>query len=276
MQIIKRLALLVVIGLICAGVVKAADVYQPDRGMDGFWVLEKTGVHGVEPDDPELAGFYKRFDGMAFEVFNGMVYFNTGCVSYHEPIDTTCGELFAKALWDTDAAAFKERFDKNFGVALNDPLTVWRLPFCETMQLDLLILPERLFLVDEGLFYGAYRKTGLREYLDVAGLDLPGCREYPIEMGLVIQDVEPGTTLARAYGQMLVKYPDVAKHLRLELPRQNEEYQSDVDAENVYVSYVYTGTNALAVELIYGGGVTTLEMIVDEEIALTRIMYSAD
>lgn len=262
---------LVADSLFCADTVEDTD----ERRMDGFWILEKTDVYDLEPDDPNLSGLYKRFDDIAFEIRRDMLYFNEGCASYGEPEKFSLEEYFYKI---KDKDALKARFKHKFDVDLPDSLTICTLPWCESLSVDLLFLPEKVFLIDEGLFYGAYKKVGLKEFFNATGLDIcPEGNEYTIEMGSVTQYVFYNMTIEQVYDDMLHRYINEAKHLRKKLPSGDVVYSSNVDDEDVIIRYHYDNViKDLVIEMLYGGGVTTLEIVEYGDICLAYATYSAD
>ena len=262
-----------------------------DHRMNGFWILEKTDVYGVEPDDPKLAELYKRFDGMAFEAeivtdffYNGIsveaeggiVYFNNGCGYYPEVQVLTESDFFARCLSE---ASFKPWFENTFNIELSDPLSIWNLIDCEPLGMSILVSPEKLVLMAEGKIYGAFKKVGLKEYLAVSGLDSPEGFTYSIMMGMVEQYWHENKTLAEAYAWLLEKYPTETKPLKKTLPATDISYKYS-EGENtgvVHISYEYKNANYLGVELFYGISFVYLDFsIIDDNWALVRISHYAD
>lgn len=273
---VKFLLLTAGLALFSAALAFADDTISPDRGWDGFWLLEKTVVEGVEPDDPKLAGFYNRFDEVAFEVRKGKVFFSNGCAAYIDHQDAVLTDFFEKALYDRSPAEFKAQFNDAFDVELPDNLTVWTFPWCELIHAEMLVVPEKLFLVDEGLFYGAYKKVDPKEYLRITGLEMcPEGNAYTIEMGQAMQYVFFDMTLEQVYADMLMRYPLETQYLRKELPSAGMDYDSGVNG-TAWISYTYKGVRDLVVEMQFDAGVVTLEITEYDGVCLAYVIHAAN
>jgi len=86
-----------------------------------------------------------------------------------------------------------------------------------------------------------------------------------------------GLTLGEAYPKFLKDKPEIGKHLPKELTSDDKTYTSDVDNENVAITYrPLLDEDGLAIELFYPGGVTTVKFEYGGNDIRVRIIYSAD
>ena len=288
---LKKTLLFIATVLICVDTAFANTDERRIDGFWGFWVLEKTEVYGVEPDDPKLAEFYKRFDGMAFEAeivteifYQGMsveaeggtIYFNNGCGYYPKKQVLPLSEVFTESTFGKDGeASFKMWFKETFGVELNNTVTVWNLTNCEPLGMSVLVLPEKLVLMAEGKIYGAFKKVGFKEYLAASGLDSSECFSYDIGMGWVEQCWYENKTLAEVYTLLREIEPTKTKPLKETLPTANTNYNSHLEDEDIYVSYEYISADHLMIEVGYGNDII-IEIRKHDNLTLLRIWYSMD
>ena len=86
-----------------------------------------------------------------------------------------------------------------------------------------------------------------------------------------------GLTLGEAYPKFLKDKPEIGKHLPKELTSDDKTYTSNVDNENVEITYrPLVDEDGLAIELFYQGGVTTVKFECGGNGIRVRIIYSAD
>ena len=85
-----------------------------------------------------------------------------------------------------------------------------------------------------------------------------------------------GKTIKQAYQIILNKYNEESKHLKKVLPASNIEYKSNVNEENVQITYNYENKSNLFIELSYDGRITEIELREENGNTLSKITYNAD
>ena len=240
---------------------------------DGFWTFEKADNYDFERNDPynPLNKSFIQFDGD--RVYIRYIYWE----SVYSLEKISFEDFFMNKLRATETSAeIKSDFKQMFDVKMGDTLLLCQLEWESDTRDFFLVFPNKIIMGRDGGFLASFVKNDaffLPTQIDSFG---GVCVEKPIVMGEILECMYTGKNMDECYSIMFKKYANEAKHLKKALPKTNVSYESSVDDEDVYIVYNYKTPKNLHIEMSYGGGVTTLEIVIKGGEALLRATYSAD
>ena len=240
---------------------------------DGFWTFEKADNSDFEMSDPynPLNKSFIQFNGD--RVYISYIYTE----SVYSLVKIGFEDFFVDKLGANGTSTeIKSNFKEMFDVEMGDTLLLCQPEWNPNPRDFFLVFPNKLIMVRAGMFCAGFVKNDTF-FLPTETDSYGGvCVEKPIEMGTIFECVYVGKNMDECYGIMFEKFSREAKHLKKTLPKTNVSYESSVDDEDVYIVYDYRTPENLYIEMSYGGGVTTLEIIIKGGEVLLRAIYSAD
>jgi hypothetical protein len=240
---------------------------------DGFWTFEKVDNSAFESKDPynPLNKSFIQFNGD--RVYISYIYIE----SVYSLVEIGFEDFYMNKLSeDVTSTEIKHIFKQMFDIEMEDTLLLCQPKWNPNPRDYFLVFPNKIIMVRSGDFFAGFVKND-SFFLPTETDSFGGvCVEKPIEMGSVHECVYSDKNMNECYNIMFEKYARNAKHLRKTPPKTNVSYESHVDEEDVYIVYDYRTPEHLYIEMSYGGGVTTLEIIIKDGDALLRVIYSAD